>query len=185
MLTRAPVLQTNRLRLQAHTAQDIDHVAALWANPDVVKYIGGTPSSYEASWSRLLRYAGHWQLLGFGYWAIFESGSGAFIGEIGLADYRREITPSLAGMPEMGWVLSPEFHGKGYAYEAANAVLNWADEQNIATTCCIISPEHTASLKLAAKCGFRVTAESVYHQEATLQLQRTASNPPFLPSKRF
>ena len=70
MPTQAPVIETERLILRGHRAEDFEAIAAQWADPAVVKYIGGTPSSREASWSRLLRYPGHWQMLGFGYWIL-------------------------------------------------------------------------------------------------------------------
>jgi RimJ/RimL family protein N-acetyltransferase len=59
---------------------------------------------------RLLRYVGHWAVLGFGYWVVEEKASGEFVGETGFADYRREMKPSLDGAPEIGWVLTPRFH---------------------------------------------------------------------------
>src|SRR5476651_461183 len=124
MYTSAPVLETERLILRAHRVDDFEAIATQWADPDVVKYIGGTPSSRETSWSRLLRYPGHWQMMGCGYWAVSLK-DGTFVGEIGLADYQRDMSPSLAGLAEMGWVISPAFHGKGYAFEAARRMLIW------------------------------------------------------------
>lgn len=170
MHTQAPVIETERLILRGHRVDDFEAIAAQWANPAVVKYIGGTPFSREASWSRLLRYPGHWQMLGFGYWIVYEKNNGVegvFAGEIGLADYQREITPSLAGMAEMGWVIAPAFHGKGYALEAAQAVLKWADANLERQLCCIIDPEHQASIRLAEKCGFVVKTDTTYHGPAT------------------
>src|SRR5476649_1757534 len=177
MPTQAPVIETERLILRGHRAEDFEAIAAQWADPAVVKYLGGTPSSREASWSRLLRYTGHWQMLGFGYWILYEKNNGAegaFAGEIGLADYQREITPSLDGMAEMGWVIAPAFHGKGYAFEAAQAVLKWADTHLDRQLCCIIDPQHQASIRLAEKCGFVAETDTTYHGSATrIFLRRT------------
>jgi len=177
MPTQAPVIETERLILRGHRAEDFEAIAAQWADPAVVKYIGGTPSSREASWSRLLRYPGHWQMLGFGYWILYEKNNGAegaFAGEIGLADYQREITPSLDGMAEMGWVIAPAVHGKGYAFEAAQAVLKWADTHLDRQLCCIIDPQHQASIRLAEKCGFVAETDTTYHGSATrIFLRRT------------
>ena len=170
MPTQAPVIETELLILRGHRAEDFEAIAAQWADPAVVKYIGGTPSSREASWSRLLRYPGHWQMLGFGYWILYEKNNGAegaFAGEIGLADYQREITPSLDGMAEMGWVIAPAFHGKGYAFEAAQAVLKWADTHLDRQLCCIIDPQHQASIRLAEKCGFVAQTDTTYHGAKT------------------
>jgi len=172
MHTVAPVLETERLTLRAHRLEDFDAVAEQWANPEVVKFIGGTPSSREASWSRLLRYPGHWQMLGFGYWAVTLK-EGTFIGEIGVADYRRDITPSLAGLAEMGWGFSPTVHGQGYALEAAHAVLDWADTHLDRPLCCIIAPENIPSIRLAEKCGFVAYTDTLYHADATRIFKRT------------
>lgn len=87
--------------------------AALWADPVVTQYIGGRPFTREESWSRLLRYAGHWLLLGFGYWVIEEKQTGRFLGEIGFADYKRDLEPSIEGIPELGWALTPTAQGQG------------------------------------------------------------------------
>ena len=99
----------------------------MWADPQVVAHISGTPSTAEQSWSRLLRYTGHWQHLGFGYWVVESKADGAFIGEVGFADYYRDTTPSITGLPEAGWALKTAAHGKGYATEAVSAMLHWAD----------------------------------------------------------
>jgi RimJ/RimL family protein N-acetyltransferase len=122
-----PVLETERLRLRAHRFEDFADCAAMWADPAVARFIGGKPLSEEEAWTKFLRYAGHWALLGFGYWAAEEKATGKFVGEVGFADYKRGIEPSLKGTPEVGWVLAPVFHGKGYATEAVRAVVGWSD----------------------------------------------------------
>jgi RimJ/RimL family protein N-acetyltransferase len=93
-----PVIETSRLMLRAHRVEDFAASAALWGDRDVTRYITGKPLTNEEVWSRLLRYAGHWQWLGFGYWVVEEKASGRFIGEMGFADYRREIEPSIAAL---------------------------------------------------------------------------------------
>jgi RimJ/RimL family protein N-acetyltransferase len=86
-----PTLETGRLILRPHRREDFDSCAALWANPDVVRYIGGKPFTREEVWARLLRYAGHWQWLGFGFWALEEKETGAFAGELGFAEFMRDL----------------------------------------------------------------------------------------------
>ncbi|QOI57363.1 GNAT family N-acetyltransferase [Rouxiella badensis] len=169
MLNAAPQIETPRLILRGHTVDDFNVIAALWADPEIVRFIGGTPSTREASWTRLLRYVGHWQLLGFGYWVVKEKESGRFIGEIGLADFQRNMQPSLENKAEMGWVLSPEFHGKGYASEAAKAVLDWAAAHLERPVCCIIAPENTPSIRLAEKHGFIHQIDTTY-QDSPVRL---------------
>jgi len=77
----------------------------MWGDPEVTRYIGGRPFTAEEVWSRLLRYIGHWQWIGFGTWVAEERATGAFVGEIGFCDYRREIDPPL-DLPEAGWALA-------------------------------------------------------------------------------
>jgi len=86
---------------------------------------------------------------------------------MGLMNYHRDITPPLGDIPEIGWSLLPTFHGKGYATEAAQAILAWATHAPLSATrfACIIHPENTASLRVAAKCGFIPHATSTYRGE--------------------
>src|SRR5947199_2874932 len=115
-----PVLETERLRLRGHRPDDFANVAAMWADPAVIRYLVGVPLTPEESWTRLLRYAGHWSLLRFGYWLVEEKSTGKFIGELGFADYKRGV-PALEAVPEAGWVLCSRSHGEGYATEAMMA----------------------------------------------------------------
>src|SRR5690242_21259683 len=75
-LATAPTLETARLRLRAHRPDDFAACRAIWSDPEIVRHIGGKPSTGEEAWRRLLTYAGLWRLLGFGYWAIEERASG-------------------------------------------------------------------------------------------------------------
>lgn len=173
MITAAPVIETARLRLRGHRVEDFADVAAMWADPEVVRYIGGRPFSAEESWSKILRYAGLWPLLGYGYWAIDVKASGRFVGECGFADFRREIEPPLQGMPEAGWVLASRSHGQGFATEAMRAALAWAD-RNLQgrPTACIVVPEHAASIRVAEKCGYREFVHATYKGHATEMYRR-------------
>ena len=122
----APVIETKRLRLRGHQLSDFKASFAMWSNPLVTRYISGTPSTEQQSWARLLNYTGHWALLGFGYWLIEEKATGAFVGELGFANFKRIINPPIGDTPEAGWVLAPEMHGKGYATEMARAAIEYA-----------------------------------------------------------
>ena len=138
-----PVIETARLRLRAHRADDHAACLAIWSDPEVTRYIGGRPFTSEEVWKRLLQYVGLWSLLGYGYWAVEEKATGRYIGDIGFADFKRELEPSLHGMLEFGWVLAPHAHGQGYASEAVTAAVAWG-EQHFSTlrAVCIISPEN-------------------------------------------
>ena len=168
-----PVIETERLRLRGHRLQDFANCVELWGDARVTRYIGGKPFSEEEAWLRLLRYVGHWALLGFGYWAIEEKSSGAFLGEGGFAELQRDIVPSLKGMLESGWVFLPAEQGKGYATEAALAMHAWKDQHfPEKQAACIIDEPNAASLRVAEKCGYRETARTQYHGAAVVVLTR-------------
>jgi RimJ/RimL family protein N-acetyltransferase len=175
MPTPPSTLTTPHLTLRPHTRDDFLDSFSMWSDPEVVRYIGGKPFTREEVWARLLRYAGHWAMLGYGYWVIREKESGRFVGEVGLADYHREIEPSLMGTPEIGWALDPALHGRGYAAEAVRAALIWADEKwPDGETACIVAPENEPSLRLARKVGYREQLRATYKGQPTIVLRRMA-----------
>jgi RimJ/RimL family protein N-acetyltransferase len=158
-----PILETDRLRLRPHRLDDFPNCSALWGDPVVTRFIGGKALTEEESWVRLLRYVGHWFLMGFGYWAIEEKASGKFLGEGGFQENQRDIAPSLKGMLETGWVFAPRAQGKGYATEAVLAMHAWKDanlpEKKV---CCIIDTPNLASFRVAEKCGYREFSRATY-----------------------
>ena len=167
-----PVIETERLRLRGHTLDDFEALAAMWAEPDVVRFISGKPSTREESWARLLRYPGHWALLGYGFWLIEERATGAYVGEGGFGNFKRDIAPPFDA-PEQGWALVPSMHGKGYAHEALSATILWGEAYfGRRDFVCMISPENAPSLKLAHKLGYREYARSAYKGEASVLLRR-------------
>jgi RimJ/RimL family protein N-acetyltransferase len=162
-----PVLDTERLVMRAHVREDLADSAAMWGDPEVVRFIGGVPFTEEECWIRLLRHVGSWALCGYGYWVVRERATGRFVGEVGLADLRRAIEPALDA-PEMGWVLAPSAHGKGFATEAVGAALAWSDRALGPRTTCIIEEGHAASMRVAAKHGYREVARTTYKQSPTV-----------------
>ena len=144
----------------------------MWSEEAVTHYIGGKPMRPDECWTRLLRYRGLWPLLGYGYWAVEEKASGRFAGDVGFADFHRMIEPSIRGVPEMGWVLAPGFHGKGYATEAVAAALQWFDRQERDRSVCIIDPANAPSRRLAARNGFREYARTTYMEDEVILFER-------------
>ena len=171
-----PILETERLKLRGHRLDDFVHSAAMWADPAVTRYIGGKPLTEEECWARLLRYIGHWSLLGFGYWVAEEKATGNFVGEIGFADYKRDVQPSLKGVPEIGWVVASHANGRGYATEGVRAAVVWGDAHfPAARTACIIAPENLGSVRVAAKCGYRELQMATYKGHPALMYVRDRS----------
>jgi RimJ/RimL family protein N-acetyltransferase len=172
-----PKLETSRLRLREHQRDDLGRAFLLWSHETVVRFIGAKPNTRPQCWSRLLSYRGHWELMGFGYWAVEEKSSGLYIGDVGFADFKREITPSIEGLPELGWALMPSHHGQGLATEAVRAATAWGD-QNLSDltgqsrAVCLISPENSMSIRVASKAGFIAYDRTNYADAATILFER-------------
>ena len=171
--TTAPVLETERLVLRAHTLEDFPDVLDTWSDPAVVRHIGGRPATEEEVWTRLLRYVGHWPLLGFGFWRIGERETGRYAGDIGFFDGRRGLGPDFDGVPEAGWTLAPRVQGRGLATEALRAILAWGDERlPAARTVCMVHPENAASIAVAAKFGYREFSRATFKDAPTVLFER-------------
>ena len=128
-------------------------MAAMYSEPDTVRFIGGgEPLSQEVVWSRLQRAAGAWPMLGYGFLAIEHAASGRLIGEAGFLE--RFAPGGDPRTPEAGWALATSERGRGYAGEAMAAILAWGDER-FGRTSCVISRENERSIALALRLGYR------------------------------
>ncbi|MEP7000526.1 MAG: GNAT family N-acetyltransferase [bacterium] len=155
MLT-IPQLITDRLTLRGFTADDFDAYAAIMADERVTQFLGdGRPLSRSDAWRQLAMIIGHWELRGFGLWAVEERSTGRLLGRIGC--HEPEGFPAF----EIGYVLAANAWGRGYAREGAAAALRFAREdlgrRDIAS---IIRPANSGSIRVATSLG-AVAAETV------------------------
>ena len=129
--------------------------------------------SREAAWTSFLRQVGLWHHLGFGFWIIEHRATGAFAGEAGFHDLKRNITPSLEGTMEAGWALVGSMQGQGLAEEAMAAAIGWAREHGQGERLtAIIAPGNGGSLRVAGKLGFGEVARSTYNGSPAVVLER-------------
>ena len=167
------MIETERLLLRPQIEADYEALCAIWADPDVVRYISGVPSTREQTWHRLLRGVGMWVLKGYGPFAIIDRQSGEYLGDAGHSDFHRGLGPAFDPYPEAGWVLGRHAHGRGVATEAVVAMHRWFDENRPETrSVCIIGPENLASQRVAAKVGYRPFGRADYNGEV-IMLERT------------
>ena len=115
MIRSAPRLETERLILREFTRDDLDALASTLGDIEVVRHLTGEPINREDSLRRLFMAAGQWPLTGIGMWAVELKADGRMIGHVGFFDMERDITPSLLGLPEMGWIFDMSVHGHGIA----------------------------------------------------------------------
>ena len=143
-----PVLETERLRLRSFRSEDIDAWAAMMADPDVARYIAPAPMTREESWRSIAGSLGHWQLRGYGTWAVERKSDRAMLGRVGMIN--PEGWPGL----EIGWTLGKPYWGKGYATEAAAAAMRYAFlTQPVAKLISCIDPDNVASQAVALRLG--------------------------------
>jgi RimJ/RimL family protein N-acetyltransferase len=167
-------IETERLILRPYTLADYQPYLAMCSDPVVTRFLGGQAFSAEDAWNRLLRYAGHWSLLGYGLFAVIEKSTGDYIGETGLANFRRGLGENFDNFGEASWTFSTRVHGLGIAFEAADAAHRWYTDRMVEwRTVCLIHETNTSSLKMAERLGYTEFGEKVYRGQPMIMLQRS------------
>jgi RimJ/RimL family protein N-acetyltransferase len=176
LIRTAPTLETERLILRQFRKEDLDAHAATLGDEEIMRHVGGKPVSREDSWRRLLMGIGMWSTVGMGPWAVELKSDGRMIGHCGFFQFERDMTPSIKGEPEMGWIFDRSVHGHGIALEACLAALEWA-EQTLKSDSypAIIDFENAASIKLAERLGFVRQGDAVYRDEGIAFFRRPGS----------
>lgn len=145
-MTLIPTLLTQRLRLRAPTAADLDPFAAFYASAQA-ETLGGRVERTEA-WVKLATLIGHWSLRGFGRWIVERRADGAYCGHVGL--HQPEGWPEA----ELAWSVTAETQGQGIAFEAARAARAYAyDHLGWTTAISLVSAENARSAALAERLG--------------------------------
>jgi RimJ/RimL family protein N-acetyltransferase len=142
-------LETERLKLRMWRESDLDDYAAMCADPLVMQYLSpGKVFTRAEAWRSMAFFVGHWQMRGYGHWAVEEKSSGRMIGRIGF------LNPE--GWPgfEIGWTLARHAWGKGYATEGGGRALEYAfqelDRRHVIS---LIHPGNVPSMKVAERLG--------------------------------
>lgn len=175
MDTAIPRIETDRLILRAFERADFDAYAAIRADETVARWtVGGKPLTRAEAWPKILQHAGHWALMGYGFWAVEEKATGAMIGEAGFIDMQRDYDPKVNGVPEIGWIIAPAAQGKGYATEATTAAIAWgAQHFGPIRVIAAVSVENTPSIRVAEKCGFKECLRRDFRGHPAVFLDRT------------
>ena len=153
-----PTLETARLRLVAPEARHFEQYAALVADATFMQHIEQPPLGRTEAQRNLCAMLGHWHLLGWGNFLVEERETGVLVGRVGINDW--EGWPE----PELGWWTAPAAWGRGYAPEAARAVLGFVrTKYDCRRLISLIRPTNLASIRVAEKLGAVPEREIEFH----------------------
>lgn len=143
------VLETPRLLLRQFTWDDVDDLAAMYADPAVMTFLGG-PRSYETTQQHIERIIQNYQDYGFGLWAVLHKSDRQLMGRCGLIPQKIEGVAEV----EIGYLLASAYWGQGLATEAATAIRDYGFQ----TVGCdrlisLIDPDNLASQQVALRVG--------------------------------
>ena len=149
--------------LRGFTAAHVEPYVRMMADPEVTRFLGdGRPLDRADAWRQLALLIGHWELRGFGLWAVEERASGRFIGRVGC--HEPDGWPGF----ELGYVLAREAWGRGLAREGAAAALDFARrELGRDTIISLIRPANRASIAVAEHFGARRTGSVEFYGATT------------------
>lgn len=160
-----PTLETERLILRGIEPDDYEPFATFLAS-DAARFVGGSKDR-PAAWRSLATIAGSWTLRGYGEFAVAEKLSGRLVGIIG--PWFPEGWPE----EEIGWIVFPEFQGKGYAAEAAICALAFAyRDLGWTTAVSCIHDDNLASRRVADKLGATRDGEAEFKPYGLMPVYR-------------
>ena len=142
-------LETPRLILRPPRAEDLDPWSDLMQDEVAARFIGGV-TSRPICWRQLMTMIGAWYSEGFAMFSVIEKSTGRWVGRVG--PWRPDGWPG----DEIGWAVSRQCWGRGYAVEGAIAAANWAfDTLGWSEMIHSIAPDNLASQRVAEKLGSR------------------------------
>jgi RimJ/RimL family protein N-acetyltransferase len=148
-LFEIPTVTTDRLRLRAFRASDLDAYSTMQANPEVMRHmVMGRTSTRVEVWRTMATSLGQWALRDYGMWACEKIDGGAFIGSVGV------FQPLDWPEPEIAYSLDRPFWGQGFATEAARATRDWFFEHfPLPRLASFIRPDNEASKQVVKRLG--------------------------------
>ncbi len=159
------ILETERLILRKSRESDVDVEAEFFAS-DRAEFLGGKQSR-EQVWRMVATLIGHWDMRGYGFFAVEEKATGKYVGHVG--PWNPEGWPE----PEIGWTMMNGFEGKGYAFEAAVASRQWAyDTLGWTTAISLIDPANVRSIALAKRLGAAFDSEYTHERYGLMHVYR-------------
>ena len=157
------ILSTPRLNLRLWEERDLDHWLTHLNTAQVKAYLGGVQAP-EVVAERFAKLKTAWHDDGFSFLAAELREDGEFLGTCGIARIASECAPaSLKSAVQIGWQLRADRWGRGYATEAAHAVLAMACERfELPIVYAQTSERNRGSWRVMQRLGLRRLAELDY-----------------------
>lgn len=172
MIRSIPNINTSRLTLSAMRPEDFDRFARIWTMPEMVRHVGGSPWTRGQAWEWFLRNAGHWQMTGFGQWAVIQQSTRTIIGHTGFFYGARDLGEDFDRYPEAAWFVVPQAQGQGLAREAAQAAHDWFDRVIPGRLVAKVAVENARSLEMAEALGYVAMHEVDFRGTPSLLMRR-------------
>jgi RimJ/RimL family protein N-acetyltransferase len=154
----APELETERLRLRNWRDEDVDELAAIVGDPEVMRYVR-EPLSHAQAGSEIVRFRAHWSRWGFGHWAVEERATGRLLGRVGLLHHPDWLLDR--GNVEVGWILARPAWGRGLAQEGGREALRFGFQaRGIERIISITRPDNHRSIRVMEKLGLARSGET-------------------------
>jgi RimJ/RimL family protein N-acetyltransferase len=156
------VLSTPRLRLEPMNATHFDGLQAMNSDPEVMRYITGSPETPDETRQAIERVQGRWRDIGYSWWSFIELATGKLVG----AGCIQHLGHDRANPHEIGWRLRTDRHGQGLASEAARAMASFAFETlGAPVLCAICDPDNRPSARVMERLGMRFKGQEVWHEK--------------------
>ena len=144
-----PTLQTPHLFLRPWRQEDVEAWFNILQEEDILHYYPDRkPPPREKAEAYIIHHLGHWQIRGYGHWAVVNRGEGQVVGWSGL-EYLHELDET-----EVAYLLSKRVWGRGYATEAARACVKFGfASTGLKKIIGLVHPENLGSVRVLEKCG--------------------------------
>jgi RimJ/RimL family protein N-acetyltransferase len=153
-------IETVRMRLRRWRPEDVDSLARIYDDPEVVRYLFPMDGR-EAVRRQIEGFERQWDERGLGKWAAEDRATGALIGRIGF--FHHDDFDAAPGLPEVGWTLARAHWGRGLATEGGKASLELAfGKLGVERVISIIAPQNVSSRRVAEKLGLALRGDTTW-----------------------
>lgn len=163
------VIETERLVLRTWNDGEAEQALRIYGDAEVMRFIRAEIMNVEQIERMLRRFNEEYERESFGLWAAFEKATGAIVGECGL--HRIPET----GEVEIGWLFERAAWGKGFASEAAHAILEYGfTTVKLRRIICLIDRENACSVAVANRLSFWYDRIGRYYHRDLMKYYRDA-----------